>query len=294
MPVWTSKNYIVTIHDLIKHFSKGKETTTRSRTVYWLKYLIYLLVFKLTVKRAKKIIVPSKWVRQQLIQNYSFTQNKVIVIYEGVGNKIRPVKPKFLQKTLAKYQITLPYIVYVGSLYPHKNVFTLLWAIKIFNQKFSPQIKLVIVSARNIFFKRIQKQIDQLKIQEKVILTGFVDDKELAALYQKALAFVFPSLMEGFGLPGLEAMVCGCPVIASNSSCLSEIYHQAALYFDPSDPKAISLKIKQLMDNPQLRKKLIARGYKRVKNFSWRKNALETLKIYQQVLIQDEKNCPCL
>jgi len=283
VPLLMKKAYVVTIHDIIKHYSKGKETTTKSSLIYWPKYLAYRLLFRQTIKRAKKIIVPSQWVKNQLIKKYQFVKNKVIVIYEGVDPKIKRVNQKFTQKTLDHYKINSPYILYVGSLYPHKNIPALLKAIKILSDKSYP-INLVIISARNVFQERVKKQIKKLGIKNKVKILNFLTDKELAAFYQKATAFVFPSLMEGFGLPGLEAMQCGCPVLAANSSCLPEIYGQAALYFDPQKPEKIAKMVLEVANSFSIRQNLINKGYERVKLFSWEKNVSETLRVYRKII----------
>jgi glycosyltransferase involved in cell wall biosynthesis len=148
-------------------------------------------------------------------------------------------------------------------------------------------LSLVVVCARNVFYERFKKKLKQMKAERFVNLVGFVPDRQLAVLYSQAKAFVFPSLMEGFGLPGLEAMACGCPVAASNSSCLPEVYGRAALYFDPLDVEDMTNKILKVTRNTSTRNKLVKRGFKQVKKYSWRKMARETLVVYRSVLKKD-------
>lgn len=163
------------------------------------------------------------------------------------------------------------YLLYVGNLYPHKNVSILI------NAAEKLRIKVKIVCARNVFENRLPKS-------EFVEYLGRVSDTELMSLYRQALCFVFPSKIEGFGLPGLEAMSVGCPVMAAKASCLPEIYEDAALYFDPDDLNDLVSKITLVNTDPNLRKELIKKGFAQVKKYSWAKMANQTWEIYQNVL----------
>jgi len=164
-----------------------------------------------------------------------------------------------------------PYVVYTGNLYPHKNIPVLIRAVEL------AKVNLAIVCARSVF-------ADRLPVSPRVHFLGRLTDAELVALYKKALAFVFPSLIEGFGLPGLEAMAAGLPVIAARASCLPEIYGGAALFFDPHDPVNLADKIQALLIDKSLRQKLITAGHKQVKKYSWVKMSNETWEIYQSIL----------
>ena len=278
VPLFYFGKYVVTIHDLIKHESRGMATTTRFSLFYWLKYMVYLSVVWLAVKRAVKIITPSNFWQEELVKRYSLPKNKIVVTYEGVDEKLLQSKTNLDSKNvLAKYKIKTPFVVYTGSLYPHKNVERLVMAVKKINQ----DLKLVIVCVRNIFYDRFLEKIKKLQAEKFVNLVGFVPDEDLAALYSQAESFVFPSFWEGFGLPGLEAMALGLPVISSNSSCLPEVYGEAALYFNPLKVEELAEKIKLLRSNQQLREKLVKAGFSQVKKYSWEKMARETLKVYE-------------
>jgi len=270
---WRGK-LIITIHDLIKHVSKGKKTTTRQPAIYWLKYCLYLILIKYAVNRAGKIIVPVRYWKKRLIDYYQLPAKKIKVVYEGVDKSFlgRGAELAFRPRT--------PYLVYVGNVYPHKNVETLLKAVKLLNG----EVHLYISCARSIFWSRLEKMIDKLEIGEWVTHIGFASDQELVTLIRNSLAFATASLVEGFGLPGLEAMAIGAPVISSNASCLPEVYGQAALYFNPHKPKDLANKIKLLLKNPQLRERLIKSGKKQVKKYSWQKMAKEIWGLFKELL----------
>ena len=165
----------------------------------------------------------------------------------------------------------VPQIVYTGNLYPHKNISILIEAVE------RLKINLKIICARSVFEKRLPKS-------KYVEFLGKLTDQEVIEVYKKSQAFVFPSLIEGFGLPGLEAMAVGLPVIAANASCLPEIYGDAALYFDPYDVNDLVEKIKSAITNDNLKKDLIKKGLAQVKKYSWAKMSSQTWEIYQSVL----------
>ena len=264
--LWPGK-MVVTIHDLIKHISKGRDTTTRHPFLYWPKYFGYLIIVWLAVHRASHIIVPAKYWKNILEKKYHLDTNKISVTYEGVA-------PIYFSKVTNPVGVGSgsPYVAYTGNLYPHKNVPILLSAIKLLKGK----VNLVISCARSIF-------ADRLETSKYVKFLGQVSDSDLVAIYKQSLAFVTPSLIEGFGLPGLEAMAAGTPVIAARASCLPEIYGDAAIFFDPHDPVDLADKINSLLIDPKLRQKYITLGIEQVKKYSWATMAKTTWQIYQAV-----------
>lgn len=280
---WWGKQ-MVTIHDLIKHESKGQETTTRLPLLYWFKYLNYLFLVWVAIKRAKKIITSSFWWKEKIADKYHLSEDKISVIYDGVEKKFHQAPISQLSKTtkiLKKYQIQKPFIIYTGSLYPHKNVENLIKALLIVNK--TNKLYLTIVCARNVFYQRFCKKVKELGAENEVGLVGFIPDRELSLIYQQATAFVFPSKLEGFGLPGLEAMAVGLPVLASDIPVFREIYEKAVLYFSPTDHNNIALKIKEIMENKELQENLRKSGYNQVKKYSWEKMAKETLEVYESL-----------
>jgi len=281
VPLFYRGKYIVTIHDLIKHQSKGRETTTRLPFLYWPKYVLYRLIIFLAIKRAKRIVTPSQYWQKELSRRYSVKPEKITVTYEGADEFLKQKTKKDSQAVLKEYNITKPFVIYTGNLYPHKNVLRLVKAIAQINQKNKKPLSLVIACSRDIFLERFEKEIEKVKGDIQVTLAGFVPTEELMVLYQEAETFVTPSFLEGFGLPGLEAMASGTPVISSNASCLPEIYGDAALYFDPLKTEAMVKRIEEVVCHPRKRQQLIKKGKEQVKKYSWEKMAEETLKVYE-------------
>lgn len=275
---------VVTIHDLIKHFFRGKETTTRHPWLYWPKYFAYRVLIREVVGRAEAIIVPTLWWKRKLVSFYKLPSDKIFVTGEGVDGSFlkRPVASlEEKSRVLKKYGLNKKFLIYTGSVYPHKNVRRM---IRAFLQLRKKKIKLAIVCSRSIFRERLESFVRLLGARRKVLFLGFVPDEELKILYSEAVAFVQPSLMEGFGLPALEAMSCGCPIVSSKASCLPEVYGEAALYFDPLDTKDITEKLKIILDNSLLRKKLIRKGREQVKKHTWEMAAQKTLDVYRKLL----------
>jgi len=283
VPIFWWGRYIVTIHDLIKHQSRGLETTTRRPVFYWFKYLNYRALVWLAVKRASMVVTPSKFWKKELIRRYHLPPKRITVTYEGVDEKFSNFQiSKFSNKKIfEKYKIKKPFLIYTGSLYPHKNVETLIKAVGQFNKL--KRLYLVIVCARNIFYKRFLKKVKNFGAQDYVNFIGFVPDEELAIIYPQAEAFVFPSLVEGFGLPGLEAMICGLPVLASDIPVFREVYQGGALYFNPFSVGDLLKKIKKIIEDRKLKKELRLKGKELVSQYSWKKMAQKTLKVYREI-----------
>lgn len=175
-----------------------------------------------------------------------------------------------------------PYFIYVGNAYPHKNLKRLIKAMVNLNRKVKENIQLYIVSSRNVFTKRLEKLTVELKAEEYIKLLGFVPDEKLKVLYKKSLGFIFPSISEGFGLPGLEAMNAQTLVACSDIPVFKEIYKDIPIYFNPFDVNSISDSMKLILDmDPEAREKRIEKGLDLAKTYSWSKMAKETLKIYE-------------
>ena len=279
VPFFYNKPFVVTIHDLLWHEQVGTTATTLPAWIYWLKYLAYRLVLRHAVLKSKAIIVPSDWVKKKIVERFPGVEKKIHVIYEGVSGVFKG--PALLQQQgralFDKYGLeTGKFLIYTGSLYPHKNVEVVLNVMKHF-----PDLKFVVACARNIFWEKFQQEIEKRGLQSQVLLAGFVPDDDLVVLYKNALAFVFPSKSEGFGLPGLEAMAAECPVISSGAGSLPEIYGDSALYFDPKNEKELIGEIREIRDNQGYRKKIIELGKERAKMFNWEKMAKETMEVYE-------------
>lgn len=284
-PIFYFKKCVVTVHDLIKHYFRGPETTTRWAGFYWLKYAGYLIVSWWLIKLCKKIICPSKDTQGEIERVYSFAKDKIMVTYEAASEvflRSKEISSPMAKNFLQEKGVEKPFVIYVGNAYPHKNLERLVKAIKLINQKgFS--LQLAIVCSRGVFYERLKNLIEKESVVEKVKMLGFVKDEDLLILYSEARAYVFPSLMEGFGIPPLDAMACGLPVVSSKASCLPEIYGEAAYYFNPENIEKMAEAIIKVLIDEKLRKQLIKDGHERIKLYSWEKMAKETLKIYEEV-----------
>jgi len=177
------------------------------------------------------------------------------------------------------------YFIYVGNAYPHKNLKRLIEAMVSLNKKVKENIELYLVSSRNVFTKRLEKLIMKLEAEDYIKLLGFVPDEKLKVLYKRSLAFVFPSISEGFGLPGLEAMNSQTLVACSDIPVFKEIYKDVPIYFNPFDVNSISDSMKLILDiDPEAREKRIEKGLELAKTYSWSKMARETLEVYRSAI----------
>ncbi|MCL5411612.1 MAG: glycosyltransferase family 4 protein [Patescibacteria group bacterium] len=286
IPVFWPGPFIVTIHDLIKSEFSGASSTTRVLPIYYFKHLVYANVMSQAVRRSKKIIVPTQFTKQKLIDKLDVPAEKIAVTYEAADQNFfewgkKQISDGKIKQILCKYGLSKPYLIYVGNAYPYKNIDRLLEAMKLMN----PNIKLINPCTRSAFYDRLGDKVRQLGLQNRVVLPGFVPDEELAVLYRAAEVYVFPSLSEGFGIPMLEAFASGLPVAASNASPLLEVGGKAAVYFDPYSPSDMAKKIEEVATNREMRRELIKKGFERAAEFSWRRTAEETLKVYKNALI---------
>lgn len=280
VPLFYNGTFVVTIHDILWHQFRGLQVTNLPAPLYLLKYLGYRAVLNHAIRNSVKIITPSYAVKNDLISTFKIEGGKVAVTYEGVSKKIgSKTKDKGVLK---KYNIKDPYVLYVGSLYPHKNVENLARAVKLVEN--NKPLSLVVVSSRNVFWDRFKSFLKKENLNDVVDLVGYVPDEELGSLYKQTEAFVFPSFSEGFGLPGLEAMSLGVPVLASNIPPFKEIYGDAVEYFDPRQPANIAEIIEKVVSSKKANSELVKQGLSRVKEFSWEEAAGRTLGIYNSIL----------
>ena len=224
----------------------------------------YRLLFRSGNKKASRIIVPSRYVQQDLAKNYPFTKNKSTVIYES-GDAAAPAQTEQITN------INKPFIMHVGSPFPHKNIERLVEAFTLLHEQ-HPNLQLVLAGKREFYFNQLEKLIHSSPASsatKNIIIPGFVTDAQLRWLYENAACYVLPSLSEGFGLPGLEAMTYGTPLVSSSATCLPEVYGPAAVYFDPTSPADMAEKINSVLTDENLRKELIKLGKEQIKKYSW-------------------------
>lgn len=278
VPILYTKPYIVTIHDLIMFHYPRQEASTHGSLVYKLKDKIHHLVLRRAVRCAKHILVTSEFTKQDIHETLGAPMSKMTVTYQAPFEGAKNIQQD-PQSLLKKYGITSPYIMYVGAAYPHKNLEGLLSGWETFQKKYGEEYQLVLVGKENFFYTKLKERI--LPNYKNVIYTGFVPDDDLSILYKNALLYVFPSLYEGFGLPPLEAMVHGVPVVSSNRSCLPEVLGNAALYFDPENREEMAECLYQGISDFSLRDTLKQNAQMLLPNYSWDTLAHETLHIYK-------------
>lgn len=276
-PLFYRGRSIFTIHDIILSFYPGKNISP-------LKKLAYEVTIKHALKSAVKIIAVSQMTKRQLTEHYHVDPDKVKVIYEAVDSRYKKIdNQKLLDEIKKKYHIDKSYLLYVGQIRIHKNIVRLIEAFSSLHAR-NRSLQLVLVGKADPHYAPdVLAAIERHHLGNSVIQTGFTPEEDLPVLYSGASAAVVPSLIEGFGLPPLEAMACECPVISSNASCLPEIAGDGALYFDPLSPVDMADKINTVLTDENLRAILIKAGLKRIKDFSWDKMAEETLAVYESL-----------
>lgn len=293
VPLAYRKPFVVTIHDLLWHQYLGTKVTTLPTMFYWIKYLGYLTISKQAISGSRKIFVPTQTVKKDVVGKFIKSKNKIIVTHEGVDvHKLTVVATTSSKNTQNTNDVTVApilrqlqknhkkYLLYVGSLYPHKNIQVVLRALKEF-----PDLNLCIVGSRSVFQDVVKKQVTELKIPSQVFFAGFQPDRALGILYTHALAVVQPSLSEGFGLTGIEAMAMNTPVLASDIPIFRELYKDHAQLFDPHSVSALVSTIKKIQTMNKEEVNLMTKKAKEyVSRFNWKKMAQETLLGYQDSL----------
>ncbi len=282
VPLLYRKKFIVTVHDLILFHHPTVKNTTLNRFIYWFKLLMYHLVIRSAVRRSNLVIAISKFTKNDLVDTLKTPPQKIRVVYEGAEFNLsggRNVSEKQGNAFLKKYGIIKSYLLYVGNAYPHKNLERLVLVFKRLVQNgFDKQ--LVLVGKNDYFYQQLKKFIQNNKVKQ-VVITDYIDDVDLEKLYRKAEAFVFPSLYEGFGLPPLEALIYGLPVISSNKSSLPEILGNQVRYFNPRSEKEMMEAILKYNQQVKINRTDIA---KLKEKYSWQKMAREIYQIYLKVL----------
>jgi glycosyltransferase involved in cell wall biosynthesis len=236
------------------------------------------------VKRTDHIIAVSESTRQDTIRLLGAPEHKITVIYESANPIYRPVNDQeALKWTKSKYHITNDFILFVSTIEPRKNLPTLLKAYRQLLDSYKANVKLVIVGRRGWLSEEVLTLVDKLKLTSNVLFLGRVPVEDLLHLYNAAQLLVQPSFYEGFGLPPLEAMACGTPVVVSNVSSLPEVVGDAGLLVDPEDVSELTVAIWRILTDEALRADLIVKGRKRAQRFSWEKTAQQTLELYQRI-----------
>jgi glycosyltransferase involved in cell wall biosynthesis len=261
---------IITVHDILP--IKYPESCPRMK--YYFYYSLPILL-----NNSQAIICDSENTKKDIIAYHEIKDKPIYVIYMGFNRqRFYPRENGTVQK---QYGLT-NYLLYIGDLRPYKNLERSLEAFARLNLR---KFKFVIGGKKDPrFYPRVEKKMGELFLKDRVVFLDYVPEKDLPHLYSEAAAFVFPSLYEGFGMPPLEAMACGCPVVVSNAASLPEVCGDAAYYVDPYDVESIAQGMHKVLTDEALKRNLIEKGLERVKLFSWEKSAKEHLKVFEEVL----------
>lgn len=272
-PVLAGARSVVTVHDIT--FRKfPRERFKREKTLY------YKVLVPLALRRADKIISVSNNTAKDIASAYFIPKNRIRCVYNGVDDSFG----KDSERTF-----DLPYILFVGSVEPVKNLLRVIEAYGSISSRLPSEHILVVAGPEDWGSSGAAELAHSLGIEKNVVFTGEVSDKEIQGLYKHADLFVFPSLYEGFGLPVLEAMTCGTPVITSNTSSLPEVAGDAAVLIDPCDVEKIAGAMLRVLKDGDLRRELSLKGKERAKSFTWDRCARETLKVYKEVLSEGKR-----
>jgi glycosyltransferase involved in cell wall biosynthesis len=266
---------MTTIYDVIPWSHPG--TSTKWDT------LIYRYWHPRIVSRVDAIATISEASRSDIVRHLPIAAHKVHNVYSGISSTYQPALPNTVTLTRTRYQLPERYILYVGSLEERKNLQRVLYAFKQLKKEGFPH-KLVFVGPQKWKYEGIFKLTTQLHLENDVLLTGYIPVDDLPALYSGAEVFVYPSLYEGFGLPVLEAMACGTPVVTSNISSLPEITGDAALLVDPYNIQQIVSAIRQILLDHQIRAHLRQRGIEQAQKFTWDQTAIQMMGVYNLIM----------
>ncbi len=272
-PMLYPGKFVVTIHDMIvSHFDTGR-ASTHHKFMYQIKRFGYELNHHIGLRRAERIIAVSESTKREINATVGIHESKISVIYEGVDSHLLKLKSS------SKSLIETPYLLYIGNAYPHKNVDILVDAFEKCVEK-EKNLRLVLVGPDDVFYSRLKNRVEKSAIKNRVRFFGPATDAQLVTLYVHAKVLVSPSLMEGFGLPIIEALHLGTPVIASNISVYCELFEGLVNFFDPQSVESLSMLCTQKLAKPDSEK--VAQL---LQKFSWEKAARQTLEIYSKIQI---------
>jgi len=263
--------YIVTVHDVIRFYIRFDPETIRERI--WLKLDIR------GVRRASHIIAASQHTKNDLIKRMKIPESKITVIYNGIDHDI--FKPYDVRLRL----LDKPYVLYVGSERPRKNLGRLFEAFAMVKKEF-PDLKLLKIGPVGRYDKyrrNSAKRLASLGITRDVAFIDYVSEQGLASYYCSAELLAYPSLYEGFGLPPLEAMSCGCPVVTSNASSIPEVVGEAGIMVEPHDTDGLTQAMRRILTDSKLRDDMVRKGLEQAGKFSWEKTAEQTREVYHKV-----------
>ncbi|OGE81175.1 MAG: hypothetical protein A3H72_01930 [Candidatus Doudnabacteria bacterium RIFCSPLOWO2_02_FULL_48_8] len=278
VPILYRKSFVVTIHDLTHTLIPGKK---KSR---WFKRLAYNLVMFNALRSSKKIITVSQSTKNQVAKFFRIPETKIEVVYEAANPSYKMLdKQAAFEYVSKKFGISKPYILYVGVWRRYKNLPNLALAFDKLKER-GLDFQLVLAGEPDLYYPEIKDHVSRITYHESLIMPGRVSDEDLLYLYNAADLFVLPSISEGFGLTVLEAAACGTPIACSDISTLREVMEQGAEYFDPNNADNMADVIRDILSDGKKREELANLALSRIRHFSWKKAAEDTIKIYENVI----------
>ncbi len=281
VPPFVHGKTVVTVHDMVLH---AYPETMRTRT-----RLLLQTGLKRSMKRADRIVTDSEFSRSEIIRYYPDMAEKIRVVPCGVDTAhFQPASAQEIERVRGIHHLPERYFLYLGTLEPRKNLVRLIRAYAMLREKYPDAPALVLAGGKGWQYERIFEASAASDVRGHILFPSYIPSADMAAVYSGALAFVFPSLYEGFGMPPLEAMACGCPVLTAKAASLPEAVGNAALLCNPLKIKAIARGMELLLTQENLREMLIERGFRRAKEMSWESAAEKLHQVYSE--LQDERN----
>lgn len=275
-PIIKTCPLITTVYDLAYLYTP-ESFTCRNR-------LYFKALLAKSIKKSNFIIATSINTKKDIIDNFPHCADKIKVVYGGVDARLKPVTDKEVTAKIKElYKIKKDFILAVSLISPRKNLTALIKAWKLLRTERKLDVQLVISGRKGWLYEEVFKEAASWMPNNDIIFCGHVSDEHLLYLYNAAAVFAYPSLYEGFGLPILEAMACGCPVVSSNTSSMPEVCGDAALLVDPKNISEISQALYKIFSDASLRRDLIKKGFEQAKKFSWQNTAQQTIQAYNQI-----------
>ncbi|MFP4289288.1 MAG: glycosyltransferase family 4 protein [Bacteroidales bacterium] len=281
-PVRGKTPLITTVHDII--YMEGISLLKKGGTLYQKFGNMYRrLVVPPVIRKSKKVITVSEFEKQRIADFFGLKDDKLVAVYNGVGRHFQPVTDeKVLSEAKQKYGLPDNFLFFLGNTDPKKNTPTVLKSFALFNWRSETKYKLVMLDYEENALMSLLREIGHPEIRKDIHLTGYVPNMELPSIISQAKIFLYPSLRESFGIPILEGMACGVPVITSNTSSMPEVAGDAALLVDPKNPNEIVRSVNKLLDDPTLKADLAEKGLRRAQKFSWENMAISVAKLYKE------------
>lgn len=293
-PKWMKEFDLYHQPSFIPHIFPGKTIVTvhdmshQAFPQYHPRYRVLLFkAFEKRIKRSDQIITVSEYSRQEIAELLKISEDKITITYLGAGPQYRPltVSEKKRSDLRSKYHLPEQFFLYVGTIEPRKNLERLVEAYHFFRlEQPQSELKLVLAGGKGWLYDRIFARVKELNLEQEIIFTGYVENEDLPYIYNLAMALVYPSLYEGFGLPPLEAMSSGTPVISSKASSIPEVVGEAGLLINPYQVNELTEAIYRVASSVSLRNNMSKMGLERAGRFSWKKCALETLQVYRRCM----------